>query len=311
MKKFILESLIFLSIFILLIAYVIGKDNRFIDEKVDYVDAISDKHEYLNSIDGNRLILAGGSNVPFGFDSKVLSNLTGKNTINLGLHAGFGYRFALKELELSLDSGDIVILSIEYLNQPIYSYELMMKAAKNYPKAYEFFERNIYHEINHYLKYKFKNIFIFNIKLLQGRAEAQKINRNPNSLYTKNSFNQFGDIVKHRNLKTPPKIDMKIFNYRKWEMIEELNTLNKNFRNRNIRLLFQLPIIPETIFNKNEEVLQKIYQDLISELEVPIINTLENSVYPDSLFFDTKYHLNNDGIVRRTEETAEQLNPLL
>ena len=43
------------------------------------------------------IVLLGGSNVAFGFDSRVLKEKTGMPVINAGLHAGLGLRFMMAD----------------------------------------------------------------------------------------------------------------------------------------------------------------------------------------------------------------------
>ena len=62
--------------------------------------AIIDKHAHADSIKAGKIILAGGSNLAFGIDSKQLEETLGMPVVNLGLHAGLGLHFILEELKL-------------------------------------------------------------------------------------------------------------------------------------------------------------------------------------------------------------------
>ncbi|MEQ8560732.1 MAG: hypothetical protein RID18_04425, partial [Cytophagales bacterium] len=67
MKKFIF-NLLYFSLFIFACLFVIVRNPHKL--KNDFIEAIVDKHDRLNNLQTPRLIIAGGSNVIFGIDSK-------------------------------------------------------------------------------------------------------------------------------------------------------------------------------------------------------------------------------------------------
>lgn len=68
------------------------------------------------AIDGSfsrRFLAAGGSSTLFGFDACLVERITGKPTINLGMHAGMGALAILGYAEGNAQSGDTILLSLE------------------------------------------------------------------------------------------------------------------------------------------------------------------------------------------------------
>ena len=63
-----------------------------------------------------KMVLVGGSSVHFGYDAKVVSELTGANVFNLGSHASLGPMFHLHFAEKITKPGDTIVLVIEYEN---------------------------------------------------------------------------------------------------------------------------------------------------------------------------------------------------
>ena len=61
-----------------------------------------------------KTVVVGGSNVLFGIDSKLLSELTGRRVLNFGCAAGFGPELILHLLKPFLNQGDTVIFRWEY-----------------------------------------------------------------------------------------------------------------------------------------------------------------------------------------------------
>ena len=122
-----------------------------------------------------------------------------------------------------------------------------------------------------------------------------------NSVYSRSSFNLNGDVVRHLNRPIPKNriIELKMF-YRKWEGINLLNEFSKYARLNSIKVYFLFPNLPKTVFNKNKGVIFRYAKDLTSKLKMQILNKPEDFVFADSLFYDTYYHLNKQGIDQRT-----------
>src|SRR5688572_3873186 len=109
MKKFIKNVIVFFIGFILLLLTgILLPDNNPVQSN-DY--SIIDKHQLLQKKDPPRLILAGGSNVAFGFNSKRIADSLNINVINTAIHAGYGLKYIIDDLKPFLKQGDIVILS--------------------------------------------------------------------------------------------------------------------------------------------------------------------------------------------------------
>ena len=76
--------------------------------------AMLDKESLLSETGQKRVILVGGSNVAFGFNSTMLKEMLVEEPVNVGLHAGFGLFLPLNLVEDYLSEGDTVILAFEY-----------------------------------------------------------------------------------------------------------------------------------------------------------------------------------------------------
>ncbi|EHE3311054.1 hypothetical protein JND64_004295, partial [Salmonella enterica] len=80
-----------------------------------WVVNVQDKKEQIsNDKKSNRIIFLAGSNGLFGLNSHVISNITGKNAINLAMHASLDISYYRMLLEKNIKDGDIVILPLEY-----------------------------------------------------------------------------------------------------------------------------------------------------------------------------------------------------
>lgn len=95
-----------------------------------------EKHLRLEKTPPPRTILVGGSNVSFGFDSRLLEEGLGKPVINMGLAAGLGIEFMLNEVRSHISAGDTVLLSFEYdISLEDASYSWFASCSKCGPRA--------------------------------------------------------------------------------------------------------------------------------------------------------------------------------
>ena len=78
-----------------------------------FTASLVDKYERRSTLSGARLILIGGSSLPFGVDSARLEDALGLPVVNFGVYAALGTR-VMAEIALSeLHAGDVVILAPE------------------------------------------------------------------------------------------------------------------------------------------------------------------------------------------------------
>ena len=89
-----------------------------------YYAALVDKVNYLESVKGKKkIILIGGSNVAFGFDSKTLEKtFPDYKAVNFGLYAMLGTKIMLDLAIDSVGKGDIVFIIPEISEQSMSLY---------------------------------------------------------------------------------------------------------------------------------------------------------------------------------------------
>ena len=68
---------------------------------------------------------------------------------------------------------------------------------------------------------------------------------------------------------------------------------------------------PETEFKKNKFAIEEFEKQLKDEMKIEIITSPQEMMFPDSLFFDTVYHLNEEGRRLRTEIVIANMRKVL
>ena len=300
MKRFILSLLSFLLVLFIFIC-LLGRDHNNRGETSDFMAAIIDKHALLEKTPPPRLIFIGGSNLAFGIDSKRIEDTFGLPVVNMGLHGGLGLEFLLKEIKLAARPKDILILSVEYFLNVKGDYRLQNNAVAFFPALDKIIKRDYYVDLKEFLCYGITRYAKKNIARVLGLSIRKDKDIEANLVYSRRSFNVYGDVIGHLDKPSPKELrDRSLLTYRKWEGIDILNEFAGYAESKNIRLFYLYPSYPESEFMLNREVILKFAADLKNELHIQLINTPEDSVFPDSLFYDTIYHLNKEGIERRT-----------
>jgi hypothetical protein len=277
-----------------------------------YLRSFQDKLARLEDCDGNRLIIAGGSNAAFGVHSRTLQETIGMPTVNLGLHMSLGLRFPVECVRRHGRRGDVVVLTPEYQlltshiqdGDPVTIHQLL----EQWPQSSPYFDQSRYASwkrfFDHDGLWKAHQWVKRSWSVIRGRETKSEI-------YQRSSFNEFGDVVAHygRTSNTMmqteplPRIDQERLDM----AIEYLNSFAEDCRRRGIAVYFSYPPLPDVRFDSSSAIVKAVDRELQSRLEMPLLNRPQEVVFPLDNFFDTTYHLSEAGGVKRTQVVADAL----
>jgi hypothetical protein len=285
-----------------------------------YLAAAIDKEALLEKEGQNRILFAGGSNLAFGLDSSKIETRFGRDAINLGLHGSLGLCYMLKEVSDGARSGDVVIFIPEYeqfFGKVAYG-PLGLEMLEVNPRALKLLNcwQQGFEVAKRIGTYNLGNIEEFPKAWLQ---RANTASRQPEQvvmhdtdlpIYARTAFNENGDMVRH--LGRPSQDFWRDHIDRlKGEInaaaVARVKKTAKALRSRGIAFHVVFPAIPKSYWKVNRDLANRVAK----HLESLSANTPESSVYEDSLFFDTNYHLNEQGREIRTRELGEILTPVL
>lgn len=307
MKKFLRKTAVFFLLFaglILLLTF------RLPGNPDSYNQAYRFKQLLLETTPSPRLILAGGSNVAFGFDSKMLEDSLGLPVINNGLHAGIGLKFMLDDISLYARAQDILILCPEY-NQffgelaygalpltEIISSIAPEKIVKLNPQQYFALLSNLPGNLKARLHYRLS-------KVLHKPESSSEI------LYSIHSFNSHGDMCRHWNLPPVPYTQLGPVkeNFNKNIADYFIHTI-KNLQAKQCRVFFCPAAISRTSYENMEKNIEEVVR-FCKKQDIPFLGSIRHYVVPDSLCFDTPYHLSGTGTKLRTESLIKDLKKYL
>ena len=280
-----------------------------IPDDEEYVLANADKLQLLQKSDSPRIILVGASNLAFGIDSSMIQSALGYDVINMGVHAGLGFRFLLNEVKPYIKKGDIVVLIPEY--QFFYGYfngkkELLNLINLSHDK-YKYLSPIQYAVLLKYLP----EVSGDKIQLVLKNILDLDIER---KIYNRYGFNELGDLTTHKNAKSPRLSVPKTFLVEKNQTDIAVVCLNEFYefcRNKEISVFISFPPYPQEADDKSKLMFKELYIELSTKTPIPVISIPDNYYFPLEDFFDTFYHLNWEGKKERTRILIHDLNSIL
>ena len=272
-----------------------------------YLAEIKEKDKLLSSVESPRIILAGGSNLAFGIDSKKIEFEIGLPVINMGLHGGMGLKFILDNIKPYIGKDDILIISSSYsqfYNDNFYGGGALAEVLNFVPEEIKNLNvkqrKNIFLEFPKFIKWKIISII-------------QRILKRKGEVYSKGAFNEYGDVIAHLNLESKDISKKSILNNCKkinYESFKYLSNFVKYAENNDTKVYLSFPCIPQTQYMKSINKIEEIYE-IFQENKFNIISTPNQYVFPDNFFFDTVYHLNKKGRNIRTEIIIKDIKKIL
>lgn len=269
----------------------------------DYTAAMEDKHQRAHSIGSPKIILAGSSNAAFNLNSEMIQNEFGIPVVNTALILSFGLDFMLNEIEDLAEEGDFVFLFFTYFVDLEGLYDSKKNVASYYPRAENYFRTDLRKELASHVRSTQGNTWNWIYTNLLGRErqifEIDKFI----AVYKRENFNTFGDFIGHHGMQSKPELDQRgIIEYQFWgDGINRLNRFYAEMEKRGVSLFYVYTAYPYSEFEKNGEVLEAIHQDMTEGLDFPVLGRPDTFLFEDDFFFDTVYHLTEEGARQRTE----------
>jgi hypothetical protein len=285
-----------------------------------YIAAVLEKDRLIRDTPSPKIILVGGSNLAFGVDSHMLEDSLGIHVVNMGLYAKLGLRYMLAQVKPYIRKGDVVLVVPEY-DQFFGEYangDNTLNTALLYTptdRLPDFIKS--YSVVDVILRPRAENVRRASLQALAA-AFGQKEKYFPpdtNPVYSRHSFNDVGDMVSHlgRKGKNPDSIfarglpPMREFNKR---TIDDLNSIVATARRVGARSYFLYPSYMERAYRMGDASIDSLTALIAKDSKMPMVGKPADFVYPDSLFFDTRYHLNQAGRQLRTVKLIQTLRSI-
>jgi hypothetical protein len=312
MKGFLIKIACFflLSIFVLIFSLFFIPD---VVSRTSILAAITDKHEALQKIKTEKIIFVGGSNLSFGLDSKKIIDGFKRPVINMGVHAGIGLEYIVNDVKKYIHKGDVIILAPEYENFYTDNFygemELVSvlfdidQSGRKYVNAKQW--THLFKYIPTYSAKKIKNYLP---TLFHKPSPLTNID-----IYDRRSFNEFGDAYIHWMLPNQNYMPSKR-NSGNEKVNPEVIVFIKEFKSyvedKGAKLLIFPPVIENQSYNNQAAIIDAISKSLVSN-GIPFYVESNKYKFSPDYFFNSYYHLNKNGVDKRTQLMIEDLTPAL
>ncbi len=306
--------IISILIFCLLVYFQIGaptETSRWIKE------AYAIKSNMANSIKKPKIVVVAGSNALFGISCKKIQQEIGVPCVNGATVAPLGLDYLFYRARSWLKPGDTVLIPLEY-----HLYQSTNKPSDiliDYVLARD----------DQYFKYlnlsqKFRIVGGLSwMRLIRGIA-AKIIPPKPlNYSYQSETLNAFGDETNNKkseiseeNIKQVSIAQPMSYVKDKLQLSHGTNQIKifANWcKNNNIQIIAAWP---STIwFEDYRGSRQKLFFESVSSfyinIDVPMLGEYESFMYEKSMFFDSGYHLHDEGTSKRTKQIIDLIKPYI
>jgi len=306
---------------LVLCAAVVFAIVAFIPEGNDYAEATLLKHERLDSFDGPKIVLVGGSNLAFGIDSQLMQTQTGCPVVNMGMNGYFGVRYMLEEVRPSLRRGDTVVVALEYDSffKPVDgTASNLLLIVKANPQAFAYLSPRQQLAVLGAMPYVAQEKLL---RLIRGVAfglrdavsseedEPATLEEMTMEIETLSGFNAEGDLVSHLGVDWPYEREQGIDPATPVdpEIIGLLAAFNADMENRGVRVMVSYTPLLRSFYHQHQAGIDNVHR-LLTQAELTVPAAPADYVYDESFFFDTVFHVNAEGRALRSERLAADIN---
>ena len=275
-----------------------------------YLAVLNDKLDRLETADGRRIVLIGGSGAAFDVRSDLLeTELSGYSVVNFGLYAGLGTAVMLDLAEPYIHAGDIVVFLPEQSEQTLSTYfsaealwQALDGAAIPWLSLSPSQQRAMLGAFPAFAGGKAR-LYFFDGKPLG------------DAIYARRSFNAYGDIAcagrSHSTMSGGFDANMPIsFDPALVEdaLIQRVNAFAESCAQRGATLYYGFCPMNAAAITDAELARASAFADaLAARLDCSLLGTPDDAILDAGWFFDTNFHLNEAGQIVYTARLASLL----
>ena len=276
-----------------------------------FLGELPHKTELLRTAQKPRIILVGGSSVPFSVKSELIqAAFEGYTVVDFGLYADIGTPVMLDLLEEELRPGDIVIISPEQNSQALSTYFSPESLWQAIDGSFDLLEQLSSHRYE-------KMAAAFPVFAGKKCYYALFGNPLPQDIYARSSFNAYGDIespLRSANIMAggfdpnqPISFAPEVIS---GDFVTLLNDFAAHCRQIGADVYYRFPPMNAAAVTSDTGSPDDYYDHLNSRLDFPIMGDPNRSIMASGWFYDTNFHLNDSGATVFTKYLIEDLKIL-
>ena len=274
-----------------------------------FLGELENKVDRLYSLDEPKIVVIGGSSVPFGVDSKLIEKALGMPTVNFGLYATLGTKMMLDLSKGAIKEGDIIVIAPE-TDPQTYSLFFNSEAAwqacdSDFSILRKMSSDSIFPMLGGFWKYSAQKLKYF-------RADSPL---DPAGVYNKKSFDEYGDIVFERDYNIMPE-DYDTSSVIKFtsdivspDFIDYVNDYIKYAEKKGATVYFSFAPANENALDPDTtlESLEEFTKFISESFDCKVISDPNSYIYPAGYFYDSNFHMNDAGVLLHTATLISDL----
>ncbi len=264
------------------------------------------KQQLAENTPGARILVVGGSSVPYSIQCEVIQQQTGMPCIAMGATAYLGLEYYLSLLEDHLHQGDLVILAPEIVMlQDQVSYSTTWMAVENDPGLLAAVPLSYWPGmVSGYYTYSRQKLDLYR----QKGAPTQS----PQEQYEAFGFGPWGDIPGQRESLLESVYDKNnILTLTGDDLAPRVRRAIKDFAKKvqaaGARVVMTWAPFDELAYAGTADQLDALQAQLEQQTCLSYLGSLAESMLPGELFYDSNNHLTSQGAELRTQMLLEDL----
>lgn len=272
------------------------------------------KMERLETTESPRIIVVGGSSVPFALKSGLVEKyLPGYQVVDFGMYAGMGTVVMLDWAQTQAREGDIFVIAPEQSAQTLscfFSGELAWQAADGAFDLLPLIDSSRYESLAAaFPAFAGKKLWY----ALTGAPE-------PDGVYARSSFDGYGDIVypdRTANIMSGGCNPNDLISFSRdvitEDFIDALNDFARAVTAKGARVVYHFPPMNAAALEPgtDQTAVDAYYDYLDGQLLFPILGDPGRCILDSGWFYDTNFHLNASGATVFTKLLIEDLKVFL
>ena len=299
-KTFFIKLICFmLSLLIIPSAYFFYVQSKPAVFRRSLMGSVNVKLSILQQTEGERIILLGGSSVPYSIQCESVSKAAGKPCISMGATAYLGLEYYYYLIKDEIRAGDIIIIAPEFS---------MLSNSVNYTTVWTAVENSEQLLTRLPLSYippmakSFYNYSLSKLDLIKnGRPEKSELEQ-----YYEAGFGPYGDIVTYRETLLESGYDKNnTYSITQSSLSEEAVRATNKFcdfaQKKGCSVYITWAPFDKLAFQSSIRQLAEFEKTLKNEIKAEYVGNMTDCLMDEKYFYDSNNHLTTSGAQLRTE----------
>lgn len=265
------------------------------------------KYRMLQETEGARIIVAGGSNVPYAIECDMVEEAFGRPCLNIGATVNLGAEFYLQMMKGNLNEGDVVVLMPEFgMYAGRFGYTLVWMAVENDKEMFNAVPPSYWPGmVSNYYNYAKEKKYILETE----GAPAQNLYAE----YEAFGFGPRGDITtprgiemdEARSINDPLALNADLLDK---GVVKAFNSFLRYAQKQGVQVyLYPAPFCRLAV-TTGDEGAQQFEDALRRGCDIPLLGNIADGLWDFDMFYNSNNHLNSEGMHLYTEAFIAKLS---